>query len=269
MTVVEVDAAELHAVSQAVDHLEEVCRAVVVRSTRAAGVLHAAASALDQPAPPPDGVSAAAWQQERSQSAADARRAAALLETALSTLLTTAGGLGVSQGAARRAWHAAKAADAPEQRPGHRPTANSDRAATVRDVVRMASSQVGVREVDNNRTRYGRWYGQDGQPWCAMFVSWAFHAGGHRLPRLQGAKGFAGVRAGYDALKRQGKIFQRPRVGDIWMHLGPTPSRDHTGIVVRVGRGGEFWTVEGNAGDAVRRVRHHVREGSMAFGRVL
>lgn len=268
MTVVEVDAADLHAVSQAVDHLEEVCRAVVVRSTRVVGVLHVAATALDRPAPPPDGVSAAAWQHERSQSAADARRAAGLLETALSTLLTTAGGLGVSQGAARRAWHAAKKADAPEQRPDKPSKATSDRAAAIRDVVKMASSQVGVQERNNNLTRYGKWYGMDGQPWCGMFVSWAFHAAGHKLPPLQGTKGFAGVRSAYHDLQRRGMIMKKPRVGDIWMHLGPVPARDHTGIVVKVGEGGTFWTVEGNAGDAVRKVRHNVSEGSMAFGRI-
>lgn len=38
---------------------------------------------------------------------------------------------------------------------------------------------LGFREDNNNDiTPYGEWYGMNGQPWCAMFVSWcALQAG--------------------------------------------------------------------------------------------
>lgn len=39
----------------------------------------------------------------------------------------------------------------------------------------VALSQLGVTETGNNKTKYGEWYGMDGNAWCAMFVSWCFH----------------------------------------------------------------------------------------------
>ncbi len=30
----------------------------------------------------------------------------------------------------------------------------------------------------NNMTPYGKWYGLNGEPWCAMFVSWSAYQAG-------------------------------------------------------------------------------------------
>lgn len=40
----------------------------------------------------------------------------------------------------------------------------------------LAVKQVGTKESppDSNLTKYGAWYGVQGQPWCAIFVSWCF-----------------------------------------------------------------------------------------------
>jgi hypothetical protein len=35
-----------------------------------------------------------------------------------------------------------------------------------------AETQIGYEEQPVNRTKYGRHYGLNGNPWCAMFVSW-------------------------------------------------------------------------------------------------
>lgn len=140
--------------------------------------------------------------------------------------------------------------------------ANSGTSAAVRAVVRTARSQLGVRERPNNRTRYGRWYGLDGQPWCAMFVSWVFTKAGHPLP----GRGFAGVRAGAEAFRRRGQLHRTPRVGDIWLHRGPTWQQDHTGIVVAVHPDGSFTTVEGNSSNAVREVRRGRGELARSYG---
>lgn len=46
--------------------------------------------------------------------------------------------------------------------------------------LKLALTQVGVTEHpdDSNLTKYGEWYGFNGVPWCAIFVSWAFsHVG--------------------------------------------------------------------------------------------
>lgn len=42
----------------------------------------------------------------------------------------------------------------------------------------LAYSQVGIKEVGENGQKYGEWYRNPNQPWCAQFVSWCwFHAG--------------------------------------------------------------------------------------------
>ena len=48
--------------------------------------------------------------------------------------------------------------------------------ATPNDIVKLAISQLGYKESPSgsNKTKYGKEYGMDGQPWCAMFVWWLF-----------------------------------------------------------------------------------------------
>ena len=41
-------------------------------------------------------------------------------------------------------------------------------------VIDAAQNEVGYQETGNNDTKYGKWYGLNNQPWCAMFVSWCF-----------------------------------------------------------------------------------------------
>jgi hypothetical protein len=152
----------------------------------------------------------------------------------------------------------------------HTPVGTSTRDRAVRAVVATAIAEVGYAEHGNNATKYGAWYGQDGQAWCAMFVSWVFAKAGHPLPTLQGPKGFAGVRAAAERLDAMHRLHATPKAGDLYLHRGATWQQDHTGIVVQVDGDGGFWTVEGNSGNAVRRVHHPAGETSMfGFGRVL
>lgn len=44
--------------------------------------------------------------------------------------------------------------------------------ATAQDFLRVALSQVGYKEGRNNDTKYGKWYGMNYQPYCAMGLSW-------------------------------------------------------------------------------------------------
>lgn len=50
--------------------------------------------------------------------------------------------------------------------------------------VDIALGQVGYIEQPpgSNRTKYGEWYGYNGVPWCAIFVSWCLHEAGFRTP---------------------------------------------------------------------------------------
>lgn len=47
---------------------------------------------------------------------------------------------------------------------------------TKSQVLKNAASQVGYEEspAGSNKTKYGIWYGMNGVPWCAEFVSWCF-----------------------------------------------------------------------------------------------
>ena len=49
--------------------------------------------------------------------------------------------------------------------------------ATVEQILTLARKELGYRESpkNSNRTKYGKWYGLDGNPWCMMFVMWIFH----------------------------------------------------------------------------------------------
>lgn len=54
----------------------------------------------------------------------------------------------------------------------------------VRDPLEIARGELGRTEspAGSNRTKYGKWYGLDGQPWCMMFVQWCFAQAGRPLP---------------------------------------------------------------------------------------
>lgn len=53
-----------------------------------------------------------------------------------------------------------------------------------KDVLQVAAGELGVTELPSgsNRTKYGKWYGLDGQPWCMMFVQWCYAQAGRPLP---------------------------------------------------------------------------------------
>jgi len=52
------------------------------------------------------------------------------------------------------------------------------------DVLKIAARELGNTESPSgsNRTKYGAWYGLDGNPWCMMFVLWCFDQAGQPLP---------------------------------------------------------------------------------------
>ena len=57
------------------------------------------------------------------------------------------------------------------------------------DVLNIACGQLGVTEspAGSNRTKYGKWMGLDGQPWCMSFVQWCLHQAGTPLPHKTGS----------------------------------------------------------------------------------
>lgn len=49
-------------------------------------------------------------------------------------------------------------------------------AKTASDVLKVAISQIGYCESprNSNKTKYGKWFGVNGEPWCAIFLDWCF-----------------------------------------------------------------------------------------------
>ena len=133
-----------------------------------------------------------------------------------------------------------------------------------------ALRHVGVRESPpgSNRTMFGRWFGVDGVPWCAIFVSYCFDVGaGVVLCRgWQGAgtaaRGVAYVPTLAAWLRATGRRVETPQPGDLAIFDWDGGLPDHVGIVVRA-NGTTLVTVEGNTavgndsdgGEVMRRER--------------
>lgn len=120
---------------------------------------------------------------------------------------------------------------------------------------RHAIADLGYVEETGNRTRFGKWFGLDGKPWCAQAVSKWLHAAAtevgceNPLAGLETRKGFAGTQFGFLKAKARGMVIgtDEPVLpGDvpIWQ---TTLTTGHTGLVVRVFQNGSFETIEGNS----------------------
>jgi hypothetical protein len=103
----------------------------------------------------------------------------------------------------------------------------------------------------SNRTKYGKWFGNNGQLWCSAFVCWVFHQAGYRLPYIDHPKGFALCANAFFYFRRQGQLTKNPQEGDIVLYdFHPDDGRiaDHTGIFVRWIDPDTFEAWEGNTG---------------------
>lgn len=117
-------------------------------------------------------------------------------------------------------------------------------------IVDIARKEVGTSEspVNSNRTKYGEWFGWNGQPWCGMFVSWCYYMAGVELPKIGFSKpGFAGCQSAVAYWTKAGKITTKPKPGDIVFYDFNGDGRyDHTGIFVRHLNDSQFEAIEGN-----------------------
>jgi hypothetical protein len=118
------------------------------------------------------------------------------------------------------------------------------------DVVEIAKSQLGYQETGNNDTMYGKWYGLNNQPWCAMFVSWCFgQAGYSRLVAASTKKGFASCDAGLKWFAKNNKLVPvgQAQAGDVcFFQFDADAQPDHVGIVAKNDGKKYLWVYEGN-----------------------
>jgi len=107
--------------------------------------------------------------------------------------------------------------------------------------VATAKKELGTRESGNNDNKYGKWYGMNHQPWCAIFVCWCAHETfGESWTKIFKKTGWA-YDVGAGVVEKGGKWIKKAS-------KGPTT---HVGIIASVNSKGVATTVEGNAGDKV------------------
>ena len=120
-------------------------------------------------------------------------------------------------------------------------------------IINVARGELGYHETGDNITKYGAWYGLQGQPWCAMFVSWCANQAGVSTSAI--CK-YAGCTTGRNWFKNKGVYKKRssgytPRKGDLIFFTDDSGSSCcHSGIVTSVS-GGKVNTIEGNTSDQV------------------
>ena len=93
------------------------------------------------------------------------------------------------------------------------------------DVLNIACGQLGVTEspAGSNRTKYGKWMGLDGQPWCMSFVQWCFAQAGTPLPHRTGS---CSALLNWYKANRPDCVVKDPQPRDIIIY-----NFGHTGIV--------------------------------------
>ncbi len=152
-----------------------------------------------------------------------------------------------------------------------------------RRALAIALREIGTHEdpPGTNETPYGEWFGINGAPWCAIFVSWCFAHAGHPLARGAhgpgvNTKGCAYVPTIAAWLRRTGQWVDTgdPQPGDLAIYNWDGGEPDHIGIVETVDGAGSFTAVEGNTavgndtnGGAVMR-RERTTADVDGFGRL-
>ena len=109
----------------------------------------------------------------------------------------------------------------------------------VRDALEAARGELGRTEAPagSNRTKYGAWYGLDGQPWCMMFVQWCYAQAGTPLPYKTAS---CGALLRWYQKNYPEKVLSDPQSGDIAIY-----NFGHTGIVESAAAG-TVTAIEGN-----------------------
>ena len=143
--------------------------------------------------------------------------------------------------------------------------------ATAKEILAVARAELGYTEspAGSNRTKYGKWFGLDGQPWCMMFVQWCFRQADAQdlLPALTASCG-ALMRA---AQEKGCWITGGYQPGDVVIYdfPGNNVKTDHCGIVEQLAGGG-IMAIEGNTGSGNDadggQVQRRVRSNKVILG---
>ena len=136
--------------------------------------------------------------------------------------------------------------------------------------VAVAEHEIGTREAATNRVKYGAWYGMNGQPWCAMFVSWCAQQAGiltiektmpcPMIPKMSYTPSMQAWYLRNRRLLAPSMVSTNPNYpkrGDIVLIDSQGKSSvNHVGIVSGI-NGTACEVIEGNCGNMVKKVVYH------------
>ena len=132
--------------------------------------------------------------------------------------------------------------------------------ATAAEFVAVAIKEIGTVETGENHTKYGKFTGHDGQPWCGSFVMWCANEVKQKMPNVVWTPGGVTAFQGIGAWSNGATA--KPKPGDVVFFdfiEGGAPV-EHVGIVVKDNLDGTVTTIEGNTSP------EHKAKGSQANG---
>jgi cell wall-associated NlpC family hydrolase len=109
-----------------------------------------------------------------------------------------------------------------------------------KDVLKIATkfADEKYKEGKNNDSVFGKWYGHNNIPWCAMFVSYCFNKAGAGavVANAQTKKGFHSCTAAVKHYEHTNQVVPVNKIqpGDIvFMNFRGTNEADHVGIAIK------------------------------------
>ncbi|MEK4069032.1 phage tail tip lysozyme [Peribacillus sp. FSL R5-0717] len=109
----------------------------------------------------------------------------------------------------------------------------------------VITAEIGQTETPVDKTKYGKWYGQDGQYWCDMFQAWC----ANQVGATDICGKFAYTPYHSEFFKKKGAWYRTPKKGDYaFFHNGERIC--HIGWVEKVIDSNTVQTIEGNTGSS-------------------
>jgi hypothetical protein len=104
----------------------------------------------------------------------------------------------------------------------------------IKKLMELCEASVGYTEGANNDTTFGKWYGLNNQPWCAMSASKMYFDAGAIASVANTKKGFASCDAWLKYLTKNNQIVpigQAKRGDLVFFQFDDDAAPDHVGIV--------------------------------------
>jgi hypothetical protein len=104
----------------------------------------------------------------------------------------------------------------------------------INKVLELCKASVGYTEGPNNDTTFGKWYGLNNQPWCAMAASKMYFDAGMIKAVANTKKGFASCDAWLKYLTKNNQLVpigQAQRGDLVFFQFDEDAAPDHVGIV--------------------------------------